>query len=153
MGKYEPLAQFLGDLADDSWTATFDQIESKLGFTLPPSAAEHRAWWSNQTGPGHSQKEAWQAAGWETSEVDLKRKVVRFERRRNGGGAARSSRFELLRQAKDITGIADNDLLIEAGLTALIQREAGRRLAALGGTMPDAWAPPRRRPDIGSPDE
>jgi hypothetical protein len=33
------------------------------------------------------------------------------------------------------------------GLEALIQREAARRLAALGGTMPDLTVPPRRRPE------
>ena len=52
----------------------------------------------------------------------------------------------LVEQAKDITGITDEDALIEAGLLALIQREAGRRLIAMGGTMPDAWVPPRERP-------
>ena len=63
MGKYEPLAQFLDSRNEDSWTATFEQIEAKLGFALPKSAYGYRAWWSNQQGPGHSQKEAWQAAG------------------------------------------------------------------------------------------
>jgi hypothetical protein len=31
-------------------------------------------------------------------------------------------------------------------LKAFVEREAARRLARLGGTQPDAKAPPRRRP-------
>jgi Arc/MetJ family transcription regulator len=51
----------------------------------------------------------------------------------------------LLERARKATGIAEKTALIHAGLEALIAREAARRLAALGGTMPDAKAPPRRR--------
>ena len=156
MGKYEPLAQFLGSRNDDSWTATFDQIERKLGFALPKSAHEHRAWWSNQQGPGHSQKEAWQAAGWETREVDLRRGLVRFERaaglRRGGGGkvaaeeASTSGIDELWRRAKAISGISDRAELEKAAVICFIQREAAKRLIALGGSDPDAHAAPRERP-------
>ncbi len=100
MGKYEPLAHFLDSRNEDSWTATFSQIEGKLGFTLPKSAYEHRAWWSNQQGPGHSQKEGWQAAGWETRDLDLRRRVVRFVRARrrpsSEPGSANSSDIESL---------------------------------------------------------
>ena len=52
----------------------------------------------------------------------------------------------LLDEARRLTGIAEKTALVRAGLQALIAREAGRRLAALGGTMPEAIAPPRRRP-------
>jgi Arc/MetJ family transcription regulator len=51
----------------------------------------------------------------------------------------------LLDRARQLTGIAEKTALVHAGLEALIAREAGRRLAALGGTMPDLTAPPRRR--------
>lgn len=51
----------------------------------------------------------------------------------------------LLERARKITGITEKTALIHAGLQALIAREAARRLAALGGTMPNASAPPRRR--------
>lgn len=152
MGKYEPFAQFLGGLEQDSWTGTFEQIESKLGFALPKSAAEYRAWWSNQKGPGHSQKEAWQAAGWITSDVDLAHRTVRFERARNGTTLTNPSRQgrrdELMAQAREMSGIGDDDELIDAALLALIRREAGRKLIALGGTMPDAWTPARERPSL-----
>ena len=51
----------------------------------------------------------------------------------------------LLEQARRYTGIQEKTALVRAGLEALIAREAARRMAALGGTMPDATAPPRRR--------
>ncbi|HYD24922.1 MAG TPA: hypothetical protein VEB68_08990 [Croceibacterium sp.] len=148
MGKYEPLAHFLASRNEDSWTATFDQIEDRLGFTLPKSAYEHRAWWSNQHGPGHSQKEAWQAAGWETREVDLRRKVVRFERshRRLRSEANAPEIDALWRKAGEISGITDRDELEKAAVTSFIRREAARRLIAMGGTMPDFRPAPRERP-------
>ncbi|MDP3909915.1 MAG: type II toxin-antitoxin system VapB family antitoxin [Gemmatimonadales bacterium] len=47
--------------------------------------------------------------------------------------------------ARRLSGITEKTALVHAGLDALIARESARRLAALGGTMPDATAPPRRR--------
>lgn len=52
---------------------------------------------------------------------------------------------ELLAKAHEMTGVAERGTLIHAGLRALIQREAARRLILLGGSMPDAKAAPRRR--------
>jgi Arc/MetJ family transcription regulator len=51
----------------------------------------------------------------------------------------------LLEEARRVTGITEKTALIRAGLEALIAREAGRRLAALGGTQPDFEAAPRKR--------
>lgn len=51
----------------------------------------------------------------------------------------------LVERARRLTGIAEKTALVRAGLKALITREAARRLAALGGTMPAVTAPPRRR--------
>ena len=53
---------------------------------------------------------------------------------------------KLLNRAKELTGIQEKTALIHAGLKALIAREAGKRLAALGGTEPDLSDVPRRRP-------
>ena len=53
---------------------------------------------------------------------------------------------ELIEKARGYTGIEGISALMTAGLTALVQREAARRLAKLGGTMPDLKVPPRRRP-------
>ncbi len=52
---------------------------------------------------------------------------------------------ELVAEARRYTGIEEKTALVHAGLKALIEREAARRLAALGGTMPHAKAAPRRR--------
>lgn len=152
MGKYEPLAGYLQTRAEDSWNASFAQIEERLGFPLPRSAREHRAWWANQANGNHSQTAGWQKAGWETRDVDLCRGMVRFERKRDGGhdrptlGGRPSPTSDLWQQASRISGIEDHDKLIDAALTALIQREAARSLARMGGSMPDAQAAPRERP-------
>lgn len=51
----------------------------------------------------------------------------------------------LLAQAGEYTGESEKTALVRMGLEALIQREAARRLAALGGTMPTLSVSPRRR--------
>ncbi|HEX7729351.1 MAG TPA: type II toxin-antitoxin system VapB family antitoxin [Terracidiphilus sp.] len=52
---------------------------------------------------------------------------------------------DLLRKAAKYTGIHERAALIRHALTELVEAEAARRLAALGGTMPNLEAPPRRR--------
>jgi Arc/MetJ family transcription regulator len=52
---------------------------------------------------------------------------------------------ELLAKAHEMTGVAERTTLIHNGLRLLIQREAARRLALLGGSDPTATAAPRRR--------
>jgi hypothetical protein len=51
----------------------------------------------------------------------------------------------LLDCAKQISGIQENTALVRAGLEALIAREAGKRLAALGGSETKLHPIPRRR--------
>jgi Bacterial antitoxin of type II TA system, VapB len=53
---------------------------------------------------------------------------------------------KLLDRARALTGIQEKTALVHAGLEALIAREAGKRLAALGGTQPKLADIPRRRP-------
>ena len=53
---------------------------------------------------------------------------------------------ELLNDAQELTGVTDKSALIRAALKALVERESARRLARLGGTMPDIQDVPRRRP-------
>jgi hypothetical protein len=45
-----------------------------------------------------------------------------------------------------MTGIREKTASVRAGLEALIARETGKRLAALGGTQPGMAAMPCRRP-------
>jgi Arc/MetJ family transcription regulator len=51
---------------------------------------------------------------------------------------------QLLSQAREFTGIQEETALIHEALRELIAREAGKRLAALGGTMPNFRAGRRR---------
>jgi hypothetical protein len=157
MSRYEPLAQFLAVKKADSWEASFQEIEERLGAALPRSAYKYPAWWANQTGPGHSQTRGWRSVGWRTCDLDLERRLVRFERERvpervrEGSSSFAhegdpSVRESLFRKAQELTGIKDRKALIDEALRLLIAREAGLRLARLGGTMPDFKAPPRERP-------
>jgi Arc/MetJ family transcription regulator len=53
---------------------------------------------------------------------------------------------ELLAKAELYTGIREKSVLVREGLKALVEREAARRLARLGGSEPDLKPIPRRRP-------
>jgi Arc/MetJ family transcription regulator len=52
----------------------------------------------------------------------------------------------LVAEAMRLTGLKEKTAVIHAGLEALIRRESASRLAALGGSDPNARAPQRRRP-------
>jgi Arc/MetJ family transcription regulator len=52
----------------------------------------------------------------------------------------------LLAKAQSFTGLQEKSALVHEALKALIEREAARRLARLGGTEPALEAAPRRRP-------
>ena len=43
-GKYQRLYKHLCQLTTQEWKTTFGEIESIIGFTLPPSARLHRTW-------------------------------------------------------------------------------------------------------------
>ncbi|MFW5995203.1 MAG: type II toxin-antitoxin system VapB family antitoxin [Spirochaetia bacterium] len=53
---------------------------------------------------------------------------------------------ELIEEAKRMTGIQSRTQLLNEALQALVEREAARRLARLGGSEPQLEAIPRRRP-------
>ena len=55
---------------------------------------------------------------------------------------------DLLRKAQEFTGVEEKTALLREALKALIERESARRLAALGGTMPEIRRIPRRRPNV-----
>jgi Arc/MetJ family transcription regulator len=52
---------------------------------------------------------------------------------------------ELVEAAQEYTGIQEKSALVRAALQALVQREAARRLARMGGSAPDLKLTPRRR--------
>ena len=53
---------------------------------------------------------------------------------------------DLLAAAVAYTGIEERSALLRLALKTLVQREAARRLADLGGSSPDLQPIPRRRP-------
>lgn len=53
---------------------------------------------------------------------------------------------ELVAKAQAYTGIQEKSALVREALKALVEREAARRLARLGGTEPDVRPIRRRRP-------
>ncbi len=155
MGKYEPLSRFLSHAGEDCISASFAQVEEILGCSLPMSAYRHQAWWANESNGTHTHSRSWQDAGWETRQVNTGARTVKFERRtaprdRKHANArdvlAVRPADSLMQKAMAVSGIADEDKVIEAALTALIQREAGRMLIELGGTMPELVVPERERP-------
>ena len=52
---------------------------------------------------------------------------------------------DLVKKAQELTGIEEKTALIHQGLELLIQREAAKRLAKLGGSDSTAKAPLRRK--------
>jgi Arc/MetJ family transcription regulator len=52
---------------------------------------------------------------------------------------------ELVAAAQSYTGLTEKAALVREALKALIEREAARRLARLGGSEPDLVVPERRR--------
>ena len=52
---------------------------------------------------------------------------------------------DLIRTAQEVTGVTEKTALVREALKSLIERESARRLAALGGTMPDLEDIPRKR--------
>jgi len=77
-GKYLPLYEFLRNTSDRTVRLSYSEIERLLGFKLPASAYNHKAWWSNSF--SHSQAHAWLNAGWYT-ELGYSSKDVTFERK------------------------------------------------------------------------
>jgi len=52
---------------------------------------------------------------------------------------------DLIADAEEYTGIKEKSALVREALKALVAREAGRRLASLGGSDPQATTGSRRR--------
>lgn len=79
--KYRNLYLHLCGLAEREWSTSFSCIESIIGDELPPSARNHRTWWSNHQGPGILRAtRSWIAAGWRVAEVNTNAERVLFQR-------------------------------------------------------------------------
>jgi hypothetical protein len=77
---YLPLYTYLEHRYASRVVLTFEQIESLLGFALPPAARQEPTWWSgvNATAPGDG--EAWTAAK-RTAMPNLLARHVTFDRK------------------------------------------------------------------------
>lgn len=53
---------------------------------------------------------------------------------------------ELFAKAQEFAGVEEKAAVVREALKVYVALEAGRRLARMGGTMPKAEAPPRKRP-------
>ena len=76
--KYRRLTELLDESGSKTVTLTFKQIEEAIGFSLPDSAKEHRAFWANTT--THSIALSWLCVGYKTVDVNLNTETITFER-------------------------------------------------------------------------
>jgi len=72
--KYCPLGDYLVKQCEVTVSLTFQEIERILGFSLPPSAYNHRAWWANSL--SHPQAGSWLNVGWKVSKVNMEKKTA-----------------------------------------------------------------------------
>ncbi len=79
MSKYESLAAYLRKQPYREVSCSFRDLEKILGFELPSSARQHRAWWSNN-GSNNVMTKAWLSAGYRTRDVDMDSERLTFER-------------------------------------------------------------------------
>ncbi len=77
-GKYRPLWNWLRFQETSPVTATFGEIETVLGFPLPPSSRRHLPHWYGYEGTAVGR--AIRDAGWRARHVDLDAETVLFER-------------------------------------------------------------------------
>lgn len=81
--KYRPLSEAILADGGNKVTFSFSEMEEILGFSLPPSARNHRAFWANTK--SHSIASSWMSIGYETMEVDMENEKVTFIAKRNRG--------------------------------------------------------------------
>lgn len=74
--KYRELGNYLVKSNKETVTLTFTEIENIIGDSLPPSAYNHLAWWSNNL--DHSQAVAWLEVGYETDFVSDTQEVEKI---------------------------------------------------------------------------
>ncbi|MFP5275133.1 helix-turn-helix domain-containing protein [Coleofasciculus sp.] len=75
--KYQPLLEFLQQSDQAEVILTFAEIEELMNDTLPDSARQKRAWWSNRR-KGALQANAWMEAGYWVEDIDLEQQRVTF---------------------------------------------------------------------------
>ena len=118
--KYIPLLDYLQRAPQDEITLTFNEIETVIGDTLPPSARTRRGWWANRS-QGSPQAAAWIGAGYHAENVDLDTEHVTFRKplraytvRREGDIVLWNS--DLVRALRFQTGWSQAQLAEELGV-------------------------------------
>jgi hypothetical protein len=86
MSKYDPLTEHLRLRHEAEVRMRFSEIESVLGFRLPPSSRQYRACWSNHPSSGPMVK-SWLAAGYQSRDVDMAAERLVFVRLTRVGAA------------------------------------------------------------------
>src|SRR4051812_40754918 len=127
MGKYEPLTEFLRTQSKERVPMTFAEIERVVGFKLPSSAIEHRAWWSNN--PSNSvMTKAWLAAGYQSEQVDMEKRRLVFARA--CGMKPTDGRPEPQGSSRSLYGWLEGTVRIAPGvdLTEPVDPEWGKRI-------------------------
>lgn len=129
MSKYVPIQHFLEKTGREHIPMSFEQIEEILGFSLPPSALKHRAWWSNNTS-NSVMTESWMKAGYKTTDVDMESRRLVFRRDptpaastpadmerggSDGGARDESAPHQRARPANSLVGRLKGYLSIRAG--------------------------------------
>ena len=77
--RYQPLTAHLRGQRRDEVRMTFADIERIIGGTLPASASDYRAWWSNNPS-NNEMTRAWLEAGFRSEQVDMDGRKVVFRR-------------------------------------------------------------------------
>lgn len=79
--RYALLAIYLQNLPlrHDKFVMSFDELETIIDSSLPPSAYRHRSWWANDS-VSHVQSIQWLEAGWRVSYINFTEKKVTFVR-------------------------------------------------------------------------
>jgi hypothetical protein len=79
VSKYDALGAFLKSQQEERVPMSFADVERVTGRKLPPSAAKHRPWWSNN--PDNSvMTRVWLDAGFESEQVDMAGRKLVFRR-------------------------------------------------------------------------
>jgi hypothetical protein len=144
--KYEPLKRYLeGMFQHGEVRLDFAAIERILLFSLPRSAYEHQAWWSN-TRAGHSHAAAWLDAGWKTAELDQGAQKVTFVKMRKDPVPFRSTSPDLAPAGLSESGASfqysetKNITLLAEALGSRAMRMIDGHIATHGGDRASACA-------------
>lgn len=87
MANYGALAAYLENLATLTLRVSFAEVEAITG-KLPPSARTLRQFWENDPKKAQA-REGWLAAGYETTNVSVKRQSLEFVRPPRGSASRR----------------------------------------------------------------